>query len=339
MSRPDLSVVLVGRNDGYGGDFAGRMQTCVKALAAGERLTGVSVEVVVVEWNPPAGRQSLAELLPEERPTLVRVVQVPTAFHESLENPDHLPLFEYLGKNVGVRRASGEAVLVINPDIIVFPAVLTLARWELLGQGVYVRTDRHDFAPPVPRDLAGADVFGAALGGVFAVHHRPRPVEESGWVVPVEHDPVEASAPVSTWPTTKPKPFEVEVGGGLFVSDGYHGFDQLHTGMPGDFLLASRQTWEAAGGYWERTDTFTHLDTYFMAQLIGSGARQAYAVTPYLLLHEDHWRRSSGSADEWQDVMVTCEAFASGQRDLPNGSRWGFADEAFCELTLSRGAG
>jgi len=332
VTDTDLSVVLVGRNDGYGGDFAGRLQTCIKALAHGEAVTHLVVEVVLVEWNPPADRPPLADLVPEERPTRVRVVSVPEAFHDSLDNPGGLPLFEYLGKNVGVRRASSETILVLNPDIIAFPAVLGLARSDPVRQGAFVRIDRHDFSPPLSRDLAGAEIFEAALGRVFTVHHRPRPFAETGVVLPVEHTDVDHGVPVTAWPRTRPHDFEREVDGGLFVAEGYHGFHQLHTGMPGDFLLARRDTWDRCRGYWERTDTFTHLDTYLMAQLIGVGAPQVFATTPYLLLHEDHPRRTNGLADEWLQVMTNCDELATGRRDLPNGPDWGQAGEDFPEV-------
>ena len=49
MTAPELSVVMVGRNDGYGGDFSGRMQTSLKTLAVGEMLTGIPLEAIVVE--------------------------------------------------------------------------------------------------------------------------------------------------------------------------------------------------------------------------------------------------------------------------------------------------
>lgn len=334
MSEPDLSVVLVGRNDGYGGDFVGRVQTCIKALAAGQALTGVAVEVVLVDWNPPDDRPPLGELVPEERPSRVRVVTVPPDLHRSLENPGGLPLFEYLGKNVGVRRASAPAVLVVNPDIVVFPSVLTLAGYPLLSEQVFVRMDRHDFRPPVPRHLAGVDVFDAALGGVFEVHRRPR--QEGPGITLMGTDPVDTAQPLHRWARTTPYPYEAEVDGGLFLAGRYEGFTQLHIGMPGDFLLASRDTWAAAGGYWERSDTFTHLDTYFMAQLVGSGACQAVAVAPFLILHEDHPRRTSGMADDWVKVIATCEGFASGNLPLPNPPTWGFADVALPEQVFER---
>jgi hypothetical protein len=326
VTAPELSVVMVGRNDGYGGDFSGLMQTSLKTLAVGEMLTGIPLEAIVVEWNPPPGKPSIADLVPAERPSVVRVITVPPEHHEGLVNPGNLPLFEYLGKNVGARRAEAGKVLITNPDIIIFPAAVALSASGVVDEGAFVRIDRHDFRPPVPRDLQGAEVFGAALQGVFSVNVRIVPGERATWFYDVDPE-----SPVGAWPTSLPLPFEEEIEPGLFVSDKYHGVGHLHTGMPGDFLLASWSTFDRARGYWERTDTFTHLDTYFMAQLFGAGARQAHAVSPYLILHEDHPRRMTGIADDWADVVRKCDELATGARPLPNGRNWGFAGEDFPE--------
>ena len=320
-AEPELSVVVVGRNDGYGGDFVGRLQTCVKALAAGERLTGVVVEVVVVEWNPPHDRPRLGELLPVERPSHVKVVEVPAEVHSSIENHGGLPLFEYLGKNVGVRRASADKILVTNPDVIIFPSTLTLCRCPILEQGGFVRIDRHDFRPPVPRDLPASEVFEAAMTGVFSVNRRPGPKPQDGWSAKV--DP---GLPVSGWATTRPFESEKEIYDAVYSSTTVAGVGQLHMGMPGDFVLASRDTWDRSHGYWERTDVFIHLDTYHLAQLVASGARQAYAVSPYLILHEDHPRREDGFRDGWEQVVQICTEMMRGDRPLPNPDDWGLRD-------------
>lgn len=333
MTVPELSVVLVGRNDGYGGDFTGRLQTCLKALAVGEELTGVTVEVVLVEWNPPDDRPGLMTLVPDEHPYSVRVVTVGPQFHAGLDNPSRLPLFEYLGKNVGIRRASAETILVLNPDVIVFPAVLSLARSAVIAEGGFIRIDRYDFDPPVARDLPGCDVFGAALGGVFQNNRRPGPDP----VACPGDARVNAASPLIEWPTTEPLPFEQEVEPGIWMARGFHGFQQLHIGMPGDFLMASRSLWNRVRGYWERSDTFTHLDTYLMAQLMGCGAPQAYALNPYLILHEHHPHRTAGLQDGWAEVVKACSEFATGARPLPNGDDWGSADVDFAETVVWAG--
>ena len=53
LVRPYLSVVVVTRNDNYGGGLLERLQTFQRAIV--ERCTEarLPVEIVVVDWNPP----------------------------------------------------------------------------------------------------------------------------------------------------------------------------------------------------------------------------------------------------------------------------------------------
>ena len=62
---PTLSIVVTGRNDGYGGDFNSRF---IRTLAFNhERLQerNVDHEIVLVEWAPPADRPRLADIVGE----------------------------------------------------------------------------------------------------------------------------------------------------------------------------------------------------------------------------------------------------------------------------------
>ena len=80
--RPYLSVVVVSRNDNHGGDLLLRTQAFLTNLAFLAARHRVRTEVIMVEWNPPAGRAPLSESL--EWPECggwcsYRVVEVPLA--------------------------------------------------------------------------------------------------------------------------------------------------------------------------------------------------------------------------------------------------------------------
>src|SRR5262245_40470388 len=130
--NPYLSVVVATRNDNHGGDPLERLQALVTTLAAQCRLTGLLAELIVVEWNPPPDRPPVSEQLrvPPEIPFPVRFVEVPPALHGRLLHSDVLPLFQMIAKNVGIRRARGEYVLVTNIDIILSTPLV-----ELLAAG------------------------------------------------------------------------------------------------------------------------------------------------------------------------------------------------------------
>src|SRR5258708_6371225 len=117
---PKISIVLSARNDDYGRNFLHRINTCLRVLAYhAQRHPGV-FEVIIVEYNPPAQEKPLATVLTtHSTPELpVQIITVPSEFHRALAQRSKIPFFEYVAKNIGIRRAQGEYVLSANPDIV-----------------------------------------------------------------------------------------------------------------------------------------------------------------------------------------------------------------------------
>ena len=104
-----LSVVLAGRNDLYGGgDFAARMN---RSLAS---VVPLACEIIMVEWNPPRERPTLKQVI-EHRG--IHLITVASEIHGWQHGADLMPMYEYRAKNVGIRRAKGEWILVMNSDV------------------------------------------------------------------------------------------------------------------------------------------------------------------------------------------------------------------------------
>ena len=119
--RPYLSVVVTARNDDHGGNLLRRMQIFVDGFIAQSRRHNVPTELLLVEWNPPANKPSLADALqwPQQLgPASVRVITVSREIHRRYRFADVLPLYQMIAKNVGVRRARGEFILATNIDIL-----------------------------------------------------------------------------------------------------------------------------------------------------------------------------------------------------------------------------
>lgn len=136
---PTLSIVITGRNDGYGGDFNGRF---LRTLAFNhDRLSehGVAHEFVLVEWAPPVDRPRLSDLVRETLPRVRPVVasyHVDPRYHEACSLNSRLAYMEFLAKNVGIRRAQGTAILTTNADIYLGSGVVKF----LAGGSVEPRT-------------------------------------------------------------------------------------------------------------------------------------------------------------------------------------------------------
>src|SRR5207249_4298036 len=92
--KPQLSVVATSRNDEHGGHLLARMQLFVEGLEEQAVRFRLPVELVLVEWNPPADRPPLVDALrwsPNDyfQP---RVITVPADVHQAFAHADGLPL-------------------------------------------------------------------------------------------------------------------------------------------------------------------------------------------------------------------------------------------------------
>ncbi len=160
-SAPHLSVVAVSRNDDHGGDMLGRMQHFVHGVIAQCRKHELDAELILVEWNPPPDRPPLDEVLdwPQDfGPVTVRIVTVPPDVHAQFPHAEKLPLFQMIGKNVGIRRARGRYVLATNVDILLDDETIIFLR-DRLTPGTVLRVDRYD----VPGDLNKEASFDPVL--------------------------------------------------------------------------------------------------------------------------------------------------------------------------------
>jgi hypothetical protein len=157
-SAPYISVVVAARNDNHGGNMIGRMQAFIDSWISQAKQHNLSSEIVVVEWNPPAGRARLMDDLrwpPDLGPCEVRFIEVPREIHDGLPNSAAIPLHQMIAKNVGIRRARGQFVLATNLDIIFSAELMQFLGERHLEHGKMYRMDRTDIASHIP---AGATV-------------------------------------------------------------------------------------------------------------------------------------------------------------------------------------
>ena len=135
--------------------------TSSTALIAQCRKHELKAELILVEWNPPPGRPGLDEVLnwPQDLgPVTVRIVTVPPDVHAQFPHAEKLPLFQMIGKNVGIRRARGRYVLATNIDILLDDETVIYLR-DRLTPGTVLRVDRYD----VPGDLNKVVSFDRVL--------------------------------------------------------------------------------------------------------------------------------------------------------------------------------
>jgi hypothetical protein len=155
VREPYLSVVVTARNDDHGGNLLGRMQAFVNCWLNQARQYAIDSELIIVEWNPPPDRPRLAQVLrwpADTGPCDVRIIEVPPQVHARYANAAALPLYQMIGKNVGIRRARGRFVLATNIDILVSSELAAFLAQQRLEPGHMYRMDRHDVMSDVPVD-------------------------------------------------------------------------------------------------------------------------------------------------------------------------------------------
>jgi hypothetical protein len=120
LEPPYISIVIASRNDRYAGGMLRRLQVCASALVAQMERFDVPAELILIDWNPPPGKDLWSAL---KWPSLVRrctirVITVPARLHATFPFADRLPILIHRARNVGIRRATGSFVLPTSADIL-----------------------------------------------------------------------------------------------------------------------------------------------------------------------------------------------------------------------------
>jgi hypothetical protein len=115
-----LSVVIVSRNDNYGGNLIERATYCINSFLY------YADEVIYVDWNSQGG--TLAEVIKinDSYKHKFKLIPIRSDFVEQLSEPPKQLCCEALGRNIGIRRATGDWILCTNIDIITTPIPIDL---------------------------------------------------------------------------------------------------------------------------------------------------------------------------------------------------------------------
>jgi hypothetical protein len=150
--QPFVSIVLTGRNDGYGGDFVARFFRTLRFNLQQFLAHGITHELVFVEWAPLQDRPLLVERIFDEVPELAADCcawyVVDPLYHEALSLNPRLEYLEFPAKNVGIRRARGEFILTSNCDVFFGRHIIDVLAQRALESRVLYRAPRHDIDLP-----------------------------------------------------------------------------------------------------------------------------------------------------------------------------------------------
>ena len=158
-AQPLISIVLTGRNDGYGGDFVARFHRTLSFNHHHLAAWNIAHEILFVEWAPPTGAPYLFDLTRRAVDDIdwgvVSWFIVDPRYHAALSLNPRLEYLEFLAKNVAIRRACGRFVLTTNCDVYLGRHVLDVMCSPGLQSGIVYRAPRFDIK--FAADYSGLD--------------------------------------------------------------------------------------------------------------------------------------------------------------------------------------
>ncbi|HEY4166111.1 MAG TPA: hypothetical protein VGM96_05020 [Reyranella sp.] len=220
-ATPYVSFVSYGRNDAYTPSYVRRVNRAMVCLARQLEGAGVDGEIVIADWNPPAGRPRLIDILdvPSRlRHVSIRGIVVEPEHHLAFAGAAERAIHAGEAANVGIRRARGRFVTPKASDTFFSPQAIAMLARRDLDEGTMYRMDRHDI---VAEDEAVWQLDDDALLAKL----QCMPSLPNAWICQSEH-----------W-----------------------GLRNLHTNACGDFTLMALRHWHRLRGH-PHDDTVLTLD-------------------------------------------------------------------------------
>ncbi len=269
-SEPFVSFITFARNDDYAGGLR-KLYWSTRYLSEQCDEAGLAGESIIVEWNPPADRVSLARALkdlPASRNLSVRIITVPADVHARYAHSGLRPMHGAVAANVGLRRARGKFLVVKVADAFYPDSLIRFLAAGRLDPDRLYRAMRIDVAAQAT-DLLGRprEDFLAFCAENVAVRN--------------EH-------------LAQPQmPFRLP---------------DLFTNACGDFQLLSRERWHDLRGYWESSDvTGFETDSMFSYSAYAVGIREDILSSDrfvYKISHSGSHSHRVGISKSWFSFMM-----------------------------------
>lgn len=330
-ARPDLSIILCGRNDGYGENYLQRLQCFVSSLTMLSEAYDLSSELIFVEWNPPADRERMQYAIDWGRAMRTKIITVPAEVDRELgENSGNSGLHEFIAKNVGIRRATGTFVLCTNSDVVWTPSLVAFLANTTLASDAFYRATR----------VGIHSVDNAALGRPDTLLHEcMNNVANADFLAGTVK--VNGKQLQQLGSESRTLPFGREQLFRKFF--GFRDADEplrceavllrqfphlIFTNAAGDFMLMAKEAWESIGGYLE-TSCRNHVDAWLCFEAVRHGLAQVLLPLSMCVFHQEHYQ------PELREYYGTLREL-SGISASPS---WGLADHRLEEQVISTDTG
>ena len=279
-----LSAVVVTRNDNYGGDLNDRATYCLNSLI------DTFDEVILIDWNSPNSRPLLWDIDKniKFRGNLKHIVITPeVASMLTNEDPHAQVCCETLGRNIGIRRATGDYIVSTNIDVIA-PRRDQLEKTinnDLNTNTFYTISRRHIEWKDIEEFHGGERKYGdwEKLRNHLIENSEERKYEEK-------------------------------------VVDGD---DYSIVNCCGDFQLAHRDIWDEIRGFEEELIYVLYSDTNVQKKAVKHGFELKAIYSP-ALFHIYHGKGGGGFLDGINRKTNDPYRAIMGQEKTENADTWGF---------------
>jgi hypothetical protein len=333
MSETVISLVAVGRNDNYGGDFHSRLQSFVSWSF--EQLTKAKVrsEIIFVNYNPLLVEGPIEQFI--EWPTSnewvkVRVITVPPEVHAQVVAETHVknvPVLEYVAKNVGISRANGKFILAMNPDILMSESLFQ--NFHRLSENVYYRANRldHNFEGTIDHSR---QLYDQLRSHVSTVWFQGSHTDVKGFSSFEYMRQWFLKSCQNLW--RRNTVYFERILNHYSIPVYYHNIEyRFHCNAGGDFMLMDRQSWYRLKGYKQSSYISLHVDSLMVLQAAFAGLKGTTFFGP--IYHRQHERRYDAINKETEDQRAVYENYKKDVEKMDsskspvfyNDENWGLA--------------
>lgn len=288
-----VSVVLVGRNDDYGGRQVERVNYAMNCML------DTFDEVIYVDWNTDGPKTLIDDLDIKVHPEKLVIITVPPAqckeIMGSVNYAAGQKCCEVLARNVGIRRATGDIIIDSNTDIIPPKREFLDVLLASLRKGDMYTIAKHDVEIDVLNEMYKQSGSYLAVRDIVPLQYGVNPISKR-LIFPSLEMNLEI---MSTLPV-----------------EHHHVASSLICAC-GDMQIAHKETWWAIKGFEESMMKRMYIDSIVQYKVIlNGGTVRATSFPP--IYHIEHERNNAPSVQNIQQPETGT-----------NPVTWGFSDIKF----------
>ena len=311
-NEPYLSIVVVGRHDNFSKGFEERAQNFLDTIAEhSKKLPLANFEIVFVDYGTPRETTTLSKTfkIKEALKGKIRFIVVPVESHVKLTKRMNqtVSFYEYIAKNIGVRRSTGKFILTTNPDDLISIDFFEMIEREELTDGLLYRANRWSCKEDTKNTLSTSQIIEKL---------------QSPWEIKRQN--LSSRCPTNIKKT-------------VWFSDSQTLKNEAWSCGAGDFLMLSKEMWRSVQGFNEFPGN-ANVDALFLGKLMKFVPGYARTIIRSPIVHQYHPRRNifRPSVKHHEELMIdyACEASCKDLGPYEDAQDWGLADEVFAEESI-----